>query len=214
MGRKCIDLTGKRFGKLTVVSFDHRKGTRAYWKCVCDCGGNRIVGIDHLKNGDIVDCGCVNRKKNPPIHSKHGMSYTRLYTIWALMKARCVNQNRKEYPRYGGRGIKLVDEWLEFQPFMEWAIGSGYSDELTLDRKDNDGNYTPDNCRWVTRLVQAYNKSNNRYITHNGETKTICQWAKEYNISYNVLKKRLDDLGWDFGKAISEPPKKMKKRGN
>lgn len=214
MSKKCIDLTGKRFGKLTVVSFDHRKGTRAYWKCVCDCGGNRIVGIDHLKNGDIVDCGCVNRKKSPPIHSKHGMSYTRLYTIWALMKARCVNPNRKEYPRYGGRGIKVFDEWLEFQPFMEWAIESGYSDELTLDRKDNDGNYTPDNCRWVTRLVQAYNKSNNRYITHNGETKTICQWAEEYNIPYYVLKKRIDVLGWDFGKAISEPPKKMKKRGN
>ena len=212
MGRKRIDLTGKRFGKLTAVSFDHMSGTRSYWKCICDCGCTCVVGADHLKKGDKLDCGCENRKKAPPIHAKHNMSNTRLYTIWALMKYRCCNPLRKEYHRYGGRGIKVCDEWMEFDSFIQWALENGYSDGLTLDRVNNDGNYEPSNCRWVTRHDQAYNKSTNRHITHKGATKTITQWAIENNIPYYVLKKRIDVLHWDFERAITEPPKVMKKK--
>ena len=128
------------------------------------------------------------------------------------MKYRCSNPSRREYRIYGGRGIKVCDEWKEFESFMRWAVNNGYSEELTLDRIDNDGNYTPSNCRWASRRTQALNKSTNRYITHNGQTKTITQWATENNIPYYVLKKRIDILNWDFERAISEPPKKMKKR--
>jgi hypothetical protein len=211
MGRKRIDLTGKRFGKLTVISFNCMRGTRSYWNCVCDRGNEKAVGSDHLKNGDIVSCGCVQRSTLPPVNKKHEMSNTRLYTIWALMKYRCCNPSRKEYKRYGGRGIKVCDEWMEFKSFMEWSIANGYSDDLTLDRIDNDGDYAPSNCRWVSRQVQAFNKSTNRYITHNGQTKTITQWASDSNIPYYVLKKRIDVLHWDFERAISEPPRKTKK---
>lgn len=212
MGRKRIDLTGKRFGKLMVISFNSMRGTRSYWNCVCDCGNENIVSSDHLKNGDIVSCGCVKRSTLPPSNKKHGMSNTRLYTIWKLMKYRCSNPSRREYRIYGGRGIKVCDEWNEFDSFMRWAVNNGYSEELTLDRIDNDGNYTPSNCRWASRQTQSLNKSTNRYITHNGQTKTITQWATENNIPYYVLKKRIDILNWDFERAISEPPKKIKKR--
>lgn len=211
MGRKRIDLTGKRFGKLTVISFNSMRGTRSYWNCVCDCGNEKIASSDHLKKGDIVSCGCVQKSTLPPVNKKHGMSNTRLYTIWSLMKYRCYNPSRKEYPRYGGRGIKVCDEWMEFEPFMRWAVDNGYSEDLTLDRINNDGDYTPSNCRWVSRKVQSLNKSTNRYITYNGQTKTITQWATDNNMPYYVLRKRIDILNWDFKRAISEPPKKMKK---
>ena len=204
MGRKIIDLTGKRFGKLKVVSFDHCGiGTRRYWLCECDCGGQRIVSGDHLRNGDVTDCGCY--RKHISHWNKHGKSNDRVYTIWALMKYRCLNPNRKEYKDYGGRGITVCQEWLDSKSFIEWALANGYSDDLTLDRIDNDGNYCPGNCRWVSRKEQSYNKRNNRLITHNGQTKTITQWAEENGLTYNIVKKRYDELGWSFEDAISKP---------
>lgn len=203
MGRKLIDLTGQRFGKLTVISFDHRGSKKTYWNCSCDCGGKRTVSSDHLKSGEIIDCGCYKRhvahmKKNPIYN-------TRLYRIWSLMKERCFNEKRKEYPNYGGRGIRVCDEWMNSESFINWSLSNGYKDGLTLDRIDNNGNYCPDNCRWVDRKVQGLNKRNNRYITHNGETKTITQWAKDSNLPYHIIKKRIDILGWSFEDAISKP---------
>lgn len=203
MGRKFIDLTGKKFGRLTVVSFDHKGGTRTYWKCECECGGTRIVANDHLKRGEVTDCGCYRR--HIARWEKHGKSNERIYTIWDLMKRRCFDSNRVEYKNYGGRGITVCPEWLDAQNFTEWAYQNGYSNELTLDRIDNDGDYCPQNCRWVSRKEQSNNKRNNRLITHNGQTKTITQWAEENGLPYYVLKKRYDKLGWTFERAISEP---------
>lgn len=203
MTKKIKDLTGKRFGKLIAVSIDHRKGCRTYWKCVCDCGNSRIVSTDHLRNGDTTDCGCY--RKHISHYEKHGMSQTRLYTIWSLMKRRCLNSSTKEYKSYGGRGITLCDEWLESKSFIDWALDNGYSDNLTLDRIDNDGNYCPENCRWVSRKVQSENRRSNRFITYNGETKTITQWAEDNGLKYYIVKKRLDILGWSVEKALTEP---------
>jgi hypothetical protein len=121
------------------------------------------------------------------------------------MKERCYNSKRKEYPNYGGRGISVCSEWFDFRNFMEWSLSNGYSDDLTIDRIDNDGNYCPENCRWVSMKQQGQNKRTNRYITHNGETKTITQWANDNGLQYHVLKKRIDGLGWSFERAISEP---------
>ena len=202
MGRKAIDLSGMKFGKLTAISIDHKKGSRNYWNCVCDCGGKRVVSNDHLRNGDITDCGCY--RKHQPHWKKHGMYDSRLYRIWSLMKERCYNPKRKEYPRYGGRNIRVCSEWLNSTNFIEWALSNGYSDELTLDCIDNDGDYCPENCRWVSREIQQNNRCANRYITYNGETKTITQWAKEYGLTYYQLQKRIKS-GWVFEKAISEP---------
>lgn len=204
MGRKNVDLTGKRFGKLVAISIDHKSnsGTRVYWKCVCDCGGTRVVSNDHLKNGDVSDCGCY--RKHIAHWKKHGMCDTRLYNIWSLMKERCYNSKRKEYPNYGGRGICVCPEWHDAKTFIDWAIKNGYSKNLTLDRIDNNGNYCPNNCRWVDRKKQMNNRRNNHYISYNGEKMTITQLAEKNGLTYSQLYKRIK-LGWTIEKAISEP---------
>lgn len=203
MGRKSIDLTNKRFGMLVAKSIAYKgKNTRVYWNCICDCGGGRIVSNDHLRNGDVTDCGCY--RKHIPFFKKHGMCNTRLYNIWSLMKERCYNSKRKEYCNYGGRGIAVCTEWMEAANFIEWSLNNGYSEDLTLDRIDNNGNYCPENCRWVSKKVQMGNRRNNHIIEFNGERKTITQLAEENGLTYYQLYKRLK-LGWDIEKAVSEP---------
>ncbi len=203
MGRKAVDLTGKKFGKLTVISFNQKKGSRTLWNCKCECGGNRIVANDHLKRGEVTDCGCYRR--HIAYYKKHGMSNKPIYGVWSLMKERCYNPKRREYKNYGGRNITVCPEWLDSTVFIEWAYENGYEEGLTLDRIDNNGNYCPENCRWVDRKTQATNKRTNRFITYKGETKTITQWANENGLPYHVVKKRYDKLGWTFEKAITEP---------
>ena len=209
MPNKIKDLTGKRFGMLTAVSISHRKGTRTYWNCICDCGGSRVVSSDHLTRMENTDCGCT--RKHIPYYKKHGMSGSRLYTIWTQMRYRCNNSNKKEYADYGGRGIKVCEEWNNPLNFFEWALQNGYSDDLTLDRIDNNSGYCPDNCRWVTQTVQMNNRRNCRYITYNGETKTLTQWAKEKGMRYLQLKRRIDNYNWSIERALTEPLHSKKK---
>lgn len=203
MGRKFIDLTGEQFGMLTVDSIAYKKNSYTYWNCSCNCGGIRIVRGDHLRDGSVTDCGCTRKHIS---HQKENKIYDlRLYRIWSLMKERCFNSKRKEYPKYGGRGITVCEEWLDSRTFIEWAMANGYNDNLTLDRIDNNGNYCPENCRWVTRMMQGNNKRCNRNFTYNGVTKTLSQWSRDSGLPYYVIKKRIDILGWSFERAISEP---------
>ena len=130
------------------------------------------------------------------------MSQTRLYRIWSNMKTRCENPNRKDYKRYGQRGVKVCEEWSDFLTFYEWAINNGYKDGLTLDRIDANSNYEPSNCRWATAKEQGNNRTNNHLITYNGETKTIAQWAEERNINHDTLYSRINRMNWDIGRAL------------
>lgn len=136
--------------------------------------------------------------------------HPRLYRIWADMKTRCNNPNFPKYTDYGGRGIKVCQEWQLFEQFQEWAMTSGYADTLTLDRVDNDKGYSPSNCRWVTQKDQCNNKRNNHLLTYNGETLTIAQWARKLGINYFSLHDRITKLGWSAEKAISTPIKQPK----
>ena len=152
-----INLIGEKYGRLTVVDLDRLQNHKAYWKCVCDCGLAVIATGNNLRSGNTKSCGCLRRettaergKKNATHHESHNHR-TRLYTIWFGMRQRCNNPNKESYGYYGGKGVSVCDEWNDYKTFKDWAINHGYQDALTLDRIDPNGNYCPQNCRWITR---------------------------------------------------------------
>lgn len=133
----------------------------------------------------------------------HGKTGTKIYYTYNNMINRCYRETTPNYYNYGGRGITVCEEWKnDFEVFYEWAINNGYSEKLTLDRIDVNGNYEPSNCRWVTMECQENNRSNNHLITYNGETKTIAEWSKERNIKYATLERRINAYKWDIQRAL------------
>lgn len=156
---KLIDLTGQRFGMLTVIERAETINKRTRWLCKCDCGNEVIAEAYNLKSGHTQSCGCLQREATSQANKTHGMSNTRLYRIWCDMHNRCYQKSYHAYQHYGGRGIVISDPWLrDFQPFYDWAMANGYRDDLSIDRIDPNGNYSPDNCRWVTMAEQNKNK--------------------------------------------------------
>lgn len=202
------DLTGQRFGYWTVLYRAENKGDRAAWYCRCDCGTERVVSSALLLSGESLSCGCYNRKMSSIKGSTHGMSGTRIYSIYQGMKDRCYNPNNKKYHLYGGRGIKVCDEWLGeqgFIHFMKWALDNGYDKSLSIDRYPNkDGNYEPSNCRWATYEEQSNNLKTNHLVTYKGETHTIAEWSKITGINKNTLWYRVQN-SWSEDRIFSPP---------
>ena len=200
---KCIDLTGQKFGKLAVIQRIGSKDRKAVWRCRCDCENIvDVVGKD-LRNGHTKSCGCLRVEQTSKVHRTHGKSKSRLFSIWQAMLKRCYRNNNKDYKRYGGRGITVCEEWLKFEPFNDWAVANGYKEGLTIDRIDTNGNYEPSNCRWATIKEQCNNRTNNSFITYNGKTQTITQWADELGINYRTLVGRVKRLHWSVEKAFT-----------
>lgn len=202
-GRKKVkNLTGQRFGKLTVLEQVESKNGRSMWKCLCDCGNYKIASSSTLHNGRTRSCGCLEPNKT------HGKANTRLYRIYSGMKARCYNQNTKAYKHYGGRGITICDEWLGengFVKFYDWSIKNGYSENLSIDRIDVNGNYEPSNCRWADAKTQSINKRNKITIYYGGEEKTLVELSEEFEINYETLRHRIFDKKMDVEKALLTP---------
>jgi len=203
-GRRTIDLTGQRFGRLVVIGVVSRdkKAHQTKWNCHCDCGKNVEVAGGNLKNGHSQSCGCFSRDASIERATTHGRSHTRLFRIWAGMHTRCNNKNFPRYPSYGGRGITVTPEWKDFIVFETWALLNGYNDNLTIDRIDNDGNYCPENCRWVDNIVQQNNKQNNHFITVNGETHTATEWARIKGLNDTAIHVRIK-RGWKPEEAVN-----------
>lgn len=207
------DLTGLKFNKLTVLSFDERKprathGYRYFWLCKCECGNVVSVDSDKLKNRHTQSCGCYCKEKTAIINKTHGLSNTRLYEIYHSMKKRCYNKKSNNYFRYGAIGILICDEWLNsFEVFYNWAMSNGYNDKLSIDRINNSLGYEPNNCRWVSMKQQQNNKKNNLTITYKNKAQSLTGWCEELKLDYFTINQRIKKLKWDVERAFTQPVK-------
>lgn len=193
-----IDLTGQRVGKLTVVRFvESRKGKRM-WLCRCDCGGETMATYVQLKYGEKKSCGCIGNGR-----VSHGKSDTPTYKIWHSMVERCRNPNDQSYKGYGGRGITVCDRWKSFQNFLD-DMGEK-PPGLSLDRIDNNGDYSPENCRWATALTQASNRRTNVVLSYNGISQSIAAWARDTGLTKSCILHRLKS-GWTIEQTLTISP--------
>lgn len=207
ISKKTIDMTGQRIGKLTVVEYAGSDKNKAIWKCACDCGSTTVVTGNALRTGKVKSCGCLRTDKKKEVALKR--DYPRLYNVWNSMRRRCNDERNHKYPMYGGRGIKVCDEWNTFENFLNWALDTGYDStakysECTIDRIDTDSNYEPGNCRWVNAKAQANNTRKNRKITIGGETKTFAEWERKYGLPHGTICKRLL-RNWGEEEAVLTP---------
>ena len=202
------DITGMRFGKLTVISKSHKDNfDKWHWLCRCDCGNVTTVEGNRLRSGKTKSCGCLQRQhRKTGFHKKHGMTDSRLYVIWSNMKARCENPNSTSWKNYGGRGISVCSEWKAFIPFRDWAVSSGYSHELSIERIDVNGNYCPENCKWITKGEQYLNRTDSHKITAFGISRTIKEWADETGVPYDTIERRINAYHWSPEDAVTTPP--------
>ena len=204
-----VDIAGMTFGQWTAISY----AGNSKWLCRCTCGKEAVVVGATLRNGTSTRCRSCARSENnrtTKIGNKnnvtHGKSKTRLYHIWCGMISRCRNPNDTGYDNYGGRGIHVCADWQsDFCAFEKWAIASGYTDELSIDRINVDGDYEPDNCRWATVDEQSNDKTTNRFLEFRGERKTLSQWAKVTGIPQRTIRGRIDNYGWPVELALTTP---------
>ena len=209
---KLNDITGNKYGRLTVLGRDLKRSTkRTYWFCKCDCGNFTSARSDQLGK-DTFSCGCLKKEQDEKNLGRFttGESHSRLANIWYHMKTRCTDPKSDNYIHYGGKGIKYNSEWEDFLIFRDWALNSGYEDDLTLDRISVDKNYTPENCRWVPFSKQANNKKGTLWVVHNGEKKSLMEAYREIkpSITYQTVKTRYHQGIRDLDKLFSADRRK------
>lgn len=205
MGRSVINLTNMRFGELIV---SHDSGERSHgnviWTCKCDCGVTTNVRAGALTSGNTVSCGHLRGRHNIEKWTTHGCTNTPEYMTWCSMLKRCTNPNDKSYHNYGSRSIAVCDRWLEsFENFYN-DMGLRPGPEYSIERKNNDGNYEPDNCRWATKEEQGNNRRNNCIVYYKDKEYTIAQLSKECGIEYETLRHRLN-RGWSVDRSVETP---------
>lgn len=213
-----------RFGRLVVIGLTDRKGNgrgheQSYWRCRCDCGNEKEILERSLRRGQSQSCGCLRKERATAATRTHGewgrLTKTDECRAWNAMNARCYSVHTPHYPNYGGRGIRVCSRWRGKNGFSRFLADMGRkpTPDHTLDRLDNDKNYSPRNCRWATRKEQQNNLRRNRRLTHNGETLTITQWAERVGITQQGLGDRLK-RGETLAQALSRPSKRPKREVN
>ena len=210
MSEKMKDMTGLRFSRLVVTGCAGKPNGRSYaWHVTCDCGNSFTTIGGALRDGSTKSCGCLQREKARAAGDRtrtHGMTNTSIYAIWDSMHQRCSNPNRKDFPKYGGRGIYVCNAWKSFEQFLA-DMGSRPIGK-SLDRINNDLGYSPENCRWATAEEQARNQSTNRQITYLGETHCLSVWAEKLSIKPVTLQTRLAKYQWSVERAFTQPVQK------
>ena len=216
---KFIDLTGQKFGRLTVLSraegrVEPSGKKRTRWACRCDCGNTCVVLGEALTRGATMSCGCLQKERASIANTKHGKTNSRLYGVWCSMKSRCNNSSSPEYSLYGGRGVRVCPEWeSSYSAFAEWAHTNGYIDDAlrgqcTIDRIDTDGDYSPDNCRIATQKEQMNNVRYNHIVQYGDQNYTIAQLADITGISYATLLQRINRYNYTVEAAVTKPVKR------
>ncbi len=211
------DIAGKKFGMLTAIGIVGKRGKANLWKCLCDCGSETTSIATSLERGEKTSCGCKKTHKRKPrpdlaernkLSSTHGMTNTTTFSSWKAMRFRCENPASKDYPNYGGRGIKVCEAWSKsFEAFL--ADMGERPDGTSLDRIDVNGNYEPSNTRWATQERQSNNKRQNMYVEFNGEVKTATEWARLYGIESKTFIYRLKN-GWTVDVALTKKSARSK----
>lgn len=199
-----IDCTGKKFGRLRVVSYAGRRVGGSIWNCICKCGVETITAGGKLRGKLTKSCGCLSREKILATLTTHGRSGTPEYAIYKTMKGRCLTKTNRQYADYGGRGITICDRWNDsFENFIK-DMGNRPHAKMTLERRDNEKGYCPENCYWSTKIQQARNKRSNILLTINGKTQCLSAWAEECGIKYGTFQRRIA-IGMNPELAISLP---------
>jgi hypothetical protein len=206
------DLTGLTFGRWTVLEYKGvDKNTKPLWLCRCECGNEKVVFARSLVRGASKSCGCLRKESNTARLAKRNSGH-KLYDRLSSMKQRCYNPKNEAYKYYGGRGVRVCDEWLnDSQLFVDWALANGWQEGLEIDRIDNDGDYSPNNCQWVTDKINSRNRSNARLATIEGITLSIPEWADKAGLTYSTVAQRVK-AGWSGADIIAPPISESEKK--
>lgn len=212
MARKLEDITGQKFGRLTAIGGYDRSTGVTYWDFQCECGTVKSIPARSVKNGAISSCGCLKSDVMKESKTSHGMARSPVYAVWGSMVSRCTNPNTPQWDDYGGRGIRVCDRWLKFENFL--ADMGECPSGMSIDRIDVNGNYEPGNCRWATPKEQSRNRRNTVFLTVNGRTQPLAEWAEEIGCGYDRLLRRKMG-GWSDEDCILVPfpPVKNRVRG-
>ena len=200
-----IDRTGIQYGRLLVIKEVDKKDNKVVWECLCDCGNTTYVKSEDLTKG-TKSCGCLQKEKTSKAKFVHGLKGTSEHHAWSNMKRRCYDKTNNRYATYGGRGIKVCDRWLGKHGFLNFLTDMGKKplSALTLERRNNDGDYCPENCYWANQKVQARNKTTSRIIKYNGESRILEEWGEITGFGKKVIWQRLN-LGWSVEDALTKP---------
>lgn len=198
---------GQKFNMLTVVSAVKKcgngKSTQWFWKVRCDCGNETIAKPSEVVNGKVVSCGCYRKNRIP--NYQHGDSHTRLHNIWVGINKRCNPESGLS--GYGKRGISICEEWKSYPNFKNWALNNGYADEMTIERKDVNGDYCPENCTWITLGEQARNRRTTHWVEYKGERMSLAEACERAGLPYKQVFERISKSGWSVEDALSTPMK-------